>query len=197
MTTLSSTTTTVAKPVGTAGAYIDTILRHHNAHRANASVPNLVWSDTMAQNAQTAATGCVYQHNLTPGGGGYGQNIGAGYLSTQMGAFITEGMYNNEVNNYPTPYGANNPDLSNFSEWGHYSQIVWGATTEVGCYTADCSATGLTNTAGTPPYFTVCNYYPAGNVVGQFSQVGTPLGGPTIHANYECTDYSNCEGPTT
>jgi hypothetical protein len=78
-----------------------------------------------------------------------------------MGSFITEGLYNGEVNSYV--YFGMEPDLSTFGEWGHFTQIVWKSSSSVGCYTADCSATGLVN-AGPPipPYFTVCNYEPAG-----------------------------------
>ena len=58
------------------------------------------------------------------------------------------------------------PDVSTLNQWGHFSQIVWKGSSSVGCYTADCSATGLGNTGGgIPPYFTVCNYSPAGKSV--------------------------------
>lgn len=77
---------------------------------------------------------------------------------------ITNSMYNGEINFYPGPYGANNIDESNFPAWGHFSQILWRDTISVGCFTADCSATGLANTgnSGVRPLFTVCNYYPPG-----------------------------------
>jgi pathogenesis-related protein 1 len=43
---------------------------------------------------------------------------------------------------------------------GHYTQLVWRTTTEVGCATKLCNA-------GTPRafHFWVCNYLPAGNSV--------------------------------
>jgi hypothetical protein len=71
-------------------------------------------------------------------------------------------MYDNEIGFYPTPYGNNNPDMTNFEKWGHYSQIVWKSTTSVGCATQYCP-NGLANTGtGVSPYFTVCNYSPPG-----------------------------------
>jgi len=74
---------------------------------------------------------------------------------------ITNAMYNGEMPNYPE-YGVDNPDMTNFSKWGHFSQIVWKATTSVGCYTQYCP-NGLANTgSGVSPYFTVCNYSPQG-----------------------------------
>jgi hypothetical protein len=71
-------------------------------------------------------------------------------------------MYDNEIDWYPTPYGNDNPDMTNFENWGHYSQIVWASTTSVGCATQYCPG-GLANTgSGVSPYFTVCNYSPPG-----------------------------------
>ena len=113
---------------------------------------------------------------------------------------ITNSMYNMEINFFPG-YGVDNVDLSNFSRWGHFSQILWRDTTSVGCATYDCSgvAGGLQNTgAGVRPLFTVCNYFPpgefllgfgrpltgltehAGNVDGQWSKVAQPQGGATV-----------------
>lgn len=60
-----------------------------------------------------------------------------------------------------------------FSEkTGHFTQLVWKATTDVGCSVTDCSASNDGN--GTQGYkkgdaqgwFLVCEYWPPGNVVG-------------------------------
>jgi Cysteine-rich secretory protein family len=99
----------------------------------------------------------------TAGGGNYGQNIGAGAPPEDVPALITNEMYNREINDYPQPYGIE-PDMSNFDEWGHYSQIVWKNTVGVGCAVQDCSGKG--GLQGVDPdvsaFFTVCNYSPAG-----------------------------------
>ena len=101
--------------------------------------------------------------NSTTGGGGYGQNIGAGASPDAVPALITNEMYNNEIGFFPLPYGQASPDMSQFENWGHFSQIVWQSTTSVGCATVDCSAGGLANTgSGVSPWFTVCNYSPPG-----------------------------------
>lgn len=111
---------------------------------------------------------------------------------------ITNAMYNGEIGFYPGPYGQDNIDTSNFSRWGHYSQLVWRDTTSVGCATTYCPQ-GLANAGrNIPPYFTVCNYYPSGmsmpsypgdsqlievsgNYVGSWSRVAAPVvGGDTI-----------------
>ena len=151
-----------ASPVSTSVSsdYQQGILDSHNIHRQNASVPDLTWSDDMAAIAAQIAASCVYAHDTSAGGGGYGQNIGAGAPPSGIPAMITDEMYNGEINFYPA-YGVE-PDMSNFEKWGHYSQIVWKSTTAVGCATQYCPG-GLANTGGNvSPYFTVCNYSPPG-----------------------------------
>jgi pyruvate/2-oxoglutarate dehydrogenase complex dihydrolipoamide acyltransferase (E2) component len=175
--------TTSAAPAAASSAaaapdsYSQAILDQHNNHRSNASAPALSWSTDMASIAAEIAASCVYAHNTAAGGGGYGQNIGAGAEPSAVPALITNEMYDNEIGFYPTPYGNNNPDMTNFEKWGHYSQIVWKSTTSVGCATQYCP-NGLANTgSGVSPYFTVCNYSPPGNFGGQYSNVGAPTGG--------------------
>ncbi|KIW92670.1 uncharacterized protein Z519_06517 [Cladophialophora bantiana CBS 173.52] len=159
--------------------YQQGILDSHNMHRDNASVPHLTWSDQMASIAAQIAASCVYAHDTSTGGGGYGQNIGAGAPPSDIPAMITDEMYNGEINFYPA-YGVE-PDMSNFEKWGHYSQIVWKSTTAVGCATQYCP-NGLANTGGNvSPYFTVCNYSPPGNFGGEYAaNVLQPGGLPTV-----------------
>lgn len=194
-TTSSTTTSTSAAPtptvVFTDFSYKSIILGHHNVHRANHSAADLVWDDTMATYAQQTADTCVYAHDTTTGGGGYGQNIADQYSATEMGALITERWYNQEVNYYPE-YGTDNPELSDFGRWGHFSQLVWADTTAVGCATKDCSGKPGGLEGSSSPYFTVCNYTPPGNYVGQFKKVGAPLGRPTVRANYGCPTSQTC-----
>jgi len=137
-------------------------------------------------------------------GGGYGQNIAAGVAPANISAIITDLFYNGEVENYNGLYGEANPSMANFEVWGHFSQIVWAATTHVACATQDCSKQGLKNVGSdVRPYFTVCNYaspgklhMPAlsqststdlrhvGNVGGEYGKnVGEPLGEPTAQWN--------------
>ena len=96
--------------------------------------------------------------NSEAGGGGYGQNIAAGVNEEGVDRVITDMFYNGEVNWYDGLYGQASPSMVNFEHWGHFSQIVWKSTTQVGCATQYCP-NGLGNTgSNVPPYFTVCNY---------------------------------------
>jgi Cysteine-rich secretory protein family len=124
----------------------------------------------MEEAAKQISESCYYAHSSAGGDGNYGQNIGAGATAQNVNALITNLMYNNETELYPGPYGSE-PDMTNFEPWGHYSQIVWASTTEVGCYTNDCSAQGLRNIGPhVGPQFTVCNYYPPGNMGGEYGK---------------------------
>lgn len=171
-------------------------VQHHNVHRKNASVPDLTWNDTLAGYAKQTAQTCVWGHSLSPGGGGYGQNIAAGVPAGNISAIISNMWYNGEESLYPTPYGNDSPDMSNFEKWGHYSQMVWAKSESVGCYTQTCSppgqdplkckpdgtsylgkstcGNGINSPVGIPAIFTVCNYYPPGNYAGEYSQVKQP-----------------------
>ncbi|KAK5046171.1 hypothetical protein LTR84_008628 [Exophiala bonariae] len=179
------TFTTSTGPSVTNSAYINAILRHHNIHRTNHSANALTWSPALADIAREIAQTCVYGHVTSVGGGGYGQNIGAGYTADpfSMGKFITEGLYNSEVNLY-TAYGSE-PNIADFTLWGHFTQVVWESTDSVGCYTADCTSNGLANAPGISPFFTVCNYAPPGNYAGFFDvNIGSSIGLGTVYADY-------------
>lgn len=147
-------------PTNISPDYKQGILDSHNIHRANHSVNALVWDDRLTSVAAQIAASCVYAHDTSTGGGGYGQNIGAGSPPSDIPAMITNLMYNNEIGYYPG-YGRE-PSMANFHLWGHFSQIVWKSTTSIGCATQYCP-NGLANTGGgVSPYFTVCNYSPPG-----------------------------------
>ena len=44
--------------------YKDTMLYHHDIHRANHSAPALKWDDTLAGYALNTAKGCVFEHDM-------------------------------------------------------------------------------------------------------------------------------------
>jgi len=168
----------------------------HNVHRANHSAADLTYSNELAAVAQQIASSCVYAHDTTvqstTGNGVYGQNIAAGLTADEVTDVITNLWYNAEVNAYSPYYGQANPG-GNFNDYGHFTQVVWQGTTVVGCATQDCSAGGLANVGpNVPPYFTVCNYYEAGNYGGEYADnIDAPLGFPTVTGDYGVADSVN------
>ncbi|KAL1969334.1 hypothetical protein VTN77DRAFT_9526 [Rasamsonia byssochlamydoides] len=173
-----STVSSAAPSPSAANSYQATILYNHNIHRANHSAAALTWSSDLEASALQLANGCVYEHNTDINGGGYGQNIGYGIPADNIGAMITNLMYNDEFGYFEGLYGQANPDMSNFDHWGHFSQIVWKGTTQVGCATVVCNSLGNVDSSEPLP-FTVCNYSPPGNYAGEYAEnVGEPLGQP-------------------
>ncbi|KAG0173856.1 hypothetical protein DFQ28_002563 [Apophysomyces sp. BC1034] len=125
------------------------ILNIHNQMRAAHDAPPLKWSNTLASFAQSWSDKCVFKHS---GHKGYGENLAYGYPSwnTSITAWYDEYKL----------YNYNNPGYN--SKTGHFTQIVWKDTTEIGC--------GVTNCPGLGELYT-CSYTPQGNIV-DYSDAG-------------------------
>lgn len=64
----TSVTATKAAPIVYAtpaydGGYQNTVLKHHNVHRANHSAAALTWGHLLAEWAEVLASRCVFAHN--------------------------------------------------------------------------------------------------------------------------------------
>ena len=138
---------------------INQLLQAHNDYRSDAGVglSPLTWSQTLANSAQNWSNHLANVGRLEHSDSEFGENIWMG----------TSGFYSfpemvdswGEEKEYFIP-GSLFPDVSTTGDWsdvGHYTQIVWEDTTELGC--------GL-STGGGNDYLT-CQYDPAGNIFGQ------------------------------
>ncbi|PON26441.1 hypothetical protein TGAM01_v204917 [Trichoderma gamsii] len=164
--------------------YQSAMLNEHNIHRANHSAPALEWDDQLAGFAHITASGCVFAHDMTEGGGSvsYGQNLasfgssgdisGDQILSGRRG--VTDQWYNDEMENW-TFYGQSNPPSGlDLDAFGHFTQVVWKGSTKVGCATVQCPSGSVLSL---PSWYTVCNYGPPGNFGGEYGDnVLKPLG---------------------
>lgn len=179
----------LAAPAG--DDYVSTILFHHNVHRSNHSAGDLTWSQAHADYALQTARSCVFKHDLSPGGGGYGQNlamignsniqaIGANRAGAQAASNF---WYNSELNKFPSSdYGKGSPNMDRFHDWGHFSQVVWKGTQQVGCATYLCPAGTMSKDLDA--LYTVCNYFPPGNMGGAYgTNVAPPAGQPPVSAS--------------
>nr|MCH9698007.1 hypothetical protein [Gammaproteobacteria bacterium] len=141
-------------------AEIQAFLDAHNTHRAAHGAPPVSWSNTIADSAQNFIDTCPTAHSGT----GFGENLAWANPTGSITGSVN-GWYN-EVN----LYDFNNPGFS--FQTGHFTQVVWKNTTEIGC--------GVKTDCPTPQswpfaYHLVCQYSPAGNVTGQFPQNVMPL----------------------
>lgn len=133
---------------------IETLLSRHNAYRQELGIPPLQWSDTLAQSAQQWADHLAqtnsFQHSQT---GGYGENLWMG----TAGAYSQQEMVDSWASEKKDFIYGTFPNTTTGGVVGHYTQIVWRNTTEVGC--------ALVTANGND--YLVCQYNPAGNYIGQ------------------------------
>jgi pathogenesis-related protein 1 len=132
---------------------VKTLLTLHNQSRTEVGVSGLSWSSDAAayiQNwvDQLAATSCNLQHRQP---NQYGENLFMGSMGYGVGDAVK--AWDNEKKAYNgAPISPNN-----FSGIGHYTQMVWRSTTQVGCAKASCNGMVIIG----------CNYDPPGNMIGQ------------------------------
>lgn len=125
------------------------VLDAHNLYRSRHCVPPLTWSQTVAGQAQASASTCSFAHSST----GLGENIWMGTSGQFTPRQIVDTWYGEAGS-----YNFSNPGYA--PNTGHFTQIVWKNSTQLGCGRAFCQGMDLW----------VCNYAPAGNVMNQFQQ---------------------------
>jgi len=153
-----STITVTSKPTATpvpstdssytnAATFKADMIAAHNFYRSEHNASALVWNDTSARFGSAWAGKCVFKHT----GGPTGENLAAGYANATA-----------SVDGWGTERESYDWSKPGFGEkTGHFTQLVWRNTTSVGCGVAACNGKD-----GTPGYYVVCEYYPAGNIVG-------------------------------
>jgi pathogenesis-related protein 1 len=153
-----------AAPNFTAGEQTE-ILTAHNNWRSQVSVPRLKWSPAVADTAQIYADelkttqACKPVHSKTAG---LGENLfWASPLRLSDGISVVQAVTPTQVTDI---WGSEKADYNYTANvcaagkvCGHYTQIVWKSTTEIGCGKAVCQDNSQ---------IWVCNYKPAGNIIG-------------------------------
>ena len=146
----------------------------HNKWRQTVGTPPLAWSASLATTAQAwadklkATQGCKPVHSGTAG---VGENLFWASATTQTAMSSTvvktttstpQAVTSAQATDYwaseGKDYTYSTNTCSSGKVCGHYTQVVWKTTTDVGCGNAACAD----NTQ-----IWVCQYTPPGNYVGQ------------------------------
>jgi len=148
---------------GLTRAQADETLRAHNAWRKRLGVLSLRWAPDLAAMAQTRARylathGCYIEHGLVSED--VGENLyHAGPLKAdgRPDALnpVTPTQVVDEWGNESAYYSHSTDTCAPKRQCGHYTQIVWSSTEEVGCGKGICPTLGQV---------WVCLYRPRGNV---------------------------------
>ncbi|KAI7734179.1 hypothetical protein M8C21_031907 [Ambrosia artemisiifolia] len=128
-------------------------LNAHNAARSQVGVGNMVWNATVAGYAQRYANQRIGDCRLIHSSGPYGENLAWG-----TGAFTGVSAVNLWVNER-TSYNHGTNTCARGSVCGHYTQVVWRSSNQLGCARVQCANNG--------GWFVICSYYPRGNYIGQ------------------------------
>ncbi len=151
------------------------MVQEHNALRAAVGAPELRWSDALARQAAAWAgklkkEGCAMKHSR----GKLGENLY--WASAQKTTTRSKGsstwksrltLQSIKEKHVVASWASEKPWYSRATNTcnappgkscGHYTQMVWENTREIGCGKAVCDDNSQV---------WVCNYAPAGNVVGQ------------------------------
>lgn len=137
----------------------------HNRERHRVGAGDLEWDSKLAGLAQSWARHLCRGGKSPPSlqhrpstSGGPGENLWAGFTTEASRFPIGDAVksWAGERRYYDERSGRCKGGVC-----GHYTQLVWRGTRQVGCGVASCPAGAFTATVW------VCNYAPAGNVVGE------------------------------
>lgn len=133
----------------------------HNRVRANVSplarppLPNLEWADMLAGSAEAWAARCRFEHSET----NWGENLAARTDQADPATIVADWAAEAEHYDYAKDR------CKSGQVCGHYTQVVWRTTEELGCAVARCNGGGPFGDGEW--FFWVCHYSDAGNFRGE------------------------------
>ena len=140
------------------GPGAEEVVQAHNKYRAEVGVPPVQWSSDLANKAQEwanyLASNLLFQHSQSQD---EGENL---WIGTSHAFSFTQMIdtFGGEKQNFRFGVFPNVSKTGNWVDVGHYTQVVWKTTTQVGCAGSD---------GRDGNYRFVCRYSPSGNFIGQ------------------------------
>ena len=140
------------------------LLAAHNRERATAGVPALAWDRSLAAGAAKwgrylASTG-AFDHSPEALGETGDEPVGENLFMGTRGYYGPEAMvasWIEEKRNFRPGAFPNNSRTGSFEDVGHYTQVMWRATGQVGCAVIASARDDVL----------VCRYAEPGNVEGE------------------------------
>ncbi|NXP49897.1 PI16 inhibitor, partial [Heliornis fulica] len=138
------------------------ILDGHNKYRSQVSPPavdmlKMSWDTELEAFAQAYAEKCIWDHNKERGR--RGENLFAMAPTLDLEFAVED--WNGEEKFYNLTTSTCVPGQM----CGHYTQVVWASTHQIGCGAHFCEKISGIETEDM--YLLVCNYYPPGNMKGR------------------------------
>jgi len=142
-------------------AFNDNCVAAHNKYRAKHGAPALKFDAKAAAFAASWCPGmakkCTLQHSS---GSGFGENLAMAGSTAAIASPDCDKIAVTPWYNEVSAYNWNSPGFG--MSTGHFTQVVWKATTGVGCAVATQKCGNFNNA------YICCNYSPPGNYQGQF-----------------------------
>ncbi|XP_071624787.1 peptidase inhibitor 16 isoform X2 [Heliangelus exortis] len=138
------------------------ILDGHNLYRSQVSPPamdmlKMTWDTELEAFAQAYAEKCIWDHNKERGR--RGENLFA------MAPILDLEFAVEDWNAEEKYYNFSTATCVPGQMCGHYTQVVWASTHQIGCGSKFCGKIDGLDTEDM--YLLVCNYYPPGNMKGR------------------------------
>ena len=145
-------------------SFAERLLASHNAERAKMGVTPLTWSATLARDAgiwaDHLAKTSTFEHAPQPNGAkAQGENLWSGSKADYTPEEMVQ-LWIDEKANYQRGRFPSISKTGNWRDVGHYTQLIWYNTTQVGCALA----------SNAEEDYLVCRYSPAGNWIGEDAQ---------------------------
>ena len=156
-------------PVPLTAQQVLDIVERHNEYRVGEGAANMdlmIYDESLAELAVTWAAGCRWKHpnEVTP------YYTPPEYIGVGQNLYATDGPIDVNVAikawfDEKVDYNYDTMQCSADKMCGHYTQVVWATSHQVGCALHHC--TTLQETNMNEANFFVCNYRPGGNYAGK------------------------------